>query len=95
MRGRPKGGTNEPRRVLGDFYTAGEGINFEWRREHIERFITEYDARRKAGQGGPEIIIGLSELFKRPQVDIAILIIDLGEREFISSKGRTHRRFFA
>jgi hypothetical protein len=93
--GRPKGGTNEPRRMIEDFYTAGESFSYEWRRDQVERFIEEYDARSKEGQSGPEIVIELSKLFKRPQADIAILIIDLGERQFISAKGRTRKRFFA
>lgn len=69
-------------------YWAGETLNFEWQEADVLEFIQAYNDLRAEGLPGPEVVADLSKLFKRPDAEVAILIIDLGERGFLRPDGK-------
>jgi hypothetical protein len=69
-------------------YVAGEEFNYLWDEDEVKAFIKLYIELREAGNNTPDTIWYLAKQFKRKEPDVAILIMDLGERYFISGEGK-------
>jgi len=66
-------------------YTAGECFNYEWTEAQVLEFIDLWD---QGVRRAPE----LAEHFDRHECEIAILVMDMAQRGFITKEGRTKRR---
>lgn len=73
-------------------YIAGECWRFDWTEEEVQEFIVAYDYLRKAGLPNEDVIHDLGELFKRRLTEVAVLIMDLGERGYIGPKGKGKKK---
>jgi len=71
--------------MMAKTYYAGEIFNYEWQEHQVLELIDLWDkGNRKATE--------LAEHFKRHQCEIAILVMDLGERGFLTLEGKTKRK---
>jgi hypothetical protein len=74
-------------------YTAGEQFNYQWHEHEVIAFISLYNELRASGNDSKDLIWFLAKRFKRNETDVAILIMDLGERDMLNANGATARRF--
>lgn len=64
-------------------YIACEELDFTWCEEQVKEFEKLWKLGRKNGKTNIEMIIRLSEHFKRTQEEVAILLIDRGMKSRI------------
>lgn len=77
-----------PVRVTGRKYIAGDMWRYEWKPSVVREFISHFIELKETGSDAAETILTLSHRFRRNEAEVAILIMDLAERGFISSAGR-------
>lgn len=88
-RGRPGGHGRRKAIVIVRRYWAAETMNLVWAEETVKKFIADFIELIDGGVAGHEDRIKfLARRYERKRSEIAVLIIDLTERGFISEKGR-------
>jgi hypothetical protein len=69
-------------------FIAGMQFRFDWTESEVSAFIEHYVELKTTGSSPSETILTLAKKFKRRDAEVAILIMDLGERGYITSTGR-------
>lgn len=99
-RGRPKGAKTvklvavKPRKGKASrmkfkaVYIAGEQFRYDWTESDVNEFIVAYKDLRGLGMRDYGVIMDLAKLFRRKPEEVAILIMDLGERGYIGPEGK-------
>lgn len=68
-------------------FIAGNQFRYDWSEQQVHIFIKEYIQARKERYSDSDLIIRLSDHFERSPIEVAILIMDLGERGYIGPEG--------
>jgi hypothetical protein len=77
-------------------FIAGMQFDYGWNEPDVKEFIEHYIELKESGANDIETISTLTRVFKRHAPEVAILIMDLAERGYISPKGRgSNPRAFA
>lgn len=69
-------------------FIAGMQFDFAWNETDVEEFIADYIALKENGEGDVNTLLALATKFNRHAPEVAILIMDLGERGYISPQGK-------
>lgn len=69
-------------------FIAGMQFDYAWDETDVAEFIEDYAALKQNGESDFETISTLTKKFKRHAPEVVILIMDLGERGYISPKGK-------
>lgn len=69
-------------------YIAAEQFNYDWLEQDVREFIVAYIDLRTLGTPDKDLILDLAKLFKRKPEEVAILIMDLGNKGYIGPRGK-------
>lgn len=69
-------------------YIAGEQYRYDWLEADVQRFIRDYIDAREDGVDSLAIITGLAGKYSREAPEVALLIMDLGDRGYIGPQGK-------